>query len=125
MTIRKRLYLSNILMIVVPVCIALLIAAGCIGGMWAVVKSHGGLMVDDSEDFYQFSTGIAEMVEQALGPDGAEQEQLGELASLLTAAETLGDDARLSNGERSLFMHTVRREGTEYRSWRARRRSPA
>lgn len=155
MTIRKRLYLSNILMIVVPVCIALLIATGCIGGMWAVVKSHGGLMVDDSEDFYQFSTGIAEMVEQALGPDGAEQEQLGELASLLdrnsvaleitqdgvpvyqygsenaadgvllTAAETLGDDARLSNGERSLFMHTVRREGTEYRSWRARRRSPA
>ena len=145
MTIRKRLYLSNILMIVVPVCIALLIAAGCIGGMWAVVKSHGGLMVDDSEDFYQFSTGIAEMVEEALGPDGAEQEQLGELTSLLdrnsvaleitqdgvpvyqygsenamdgallTAAETLGDDARLSNGERSLFAHTVRRDGTEYR----------
>ncbi len=145
MTIRKRLYLSNILMIVVPVCIALLIAAGCIGGMWAAVKSGGGLMVDDSEDFYQLSAGIAEMAEEALGPDGAEQEQLSELASLLdrnsvaleitqdgtavyqygsenaadgalcTAAETLGDDARLSNGERSLFAHTVRRDGTEYR----------
>ena len=145
MTIRKRLYLSNILMIVVPVCISLLIAAGCIGGMWLAVKSGGGLMVDDSEDFYQLSAGIAEAAERTLSADGAAQARLDELTGLLdessiameitqngavlyrygaetaadrtliAAADTLGSDARLSNGERSLFAHTVRRHGTEYR----------
>ena len=145
MTIRKRLYLSNILMIVVPVCIALLISAGCVGGMWLAVRSGGGLMVDDSEDFYQLSAGIAELAEQALSPEGVEQDALNDLTDLLNqnavaltitqdgetvyrcgaetaddsaliaAADTLGGNARLSNGERSLFAHTVEKRGTEYR----------
>ena len=145
MTIRKRPYLSNILMIVVPVCIALLISAGCVGGMWLAVKSGGGLMVDDREDFYQLSAGIVEMAEQALTADGAEQGALNDLTALLdknavaleitqngepvyrygaetaadrtliSAADTLGGEARLSNGERSLFAQTVEKHGTAYR----------
>lgn len=145
MTIRRRLYLSNILMIVVPVCIALLISAGCVAGMWLAVKSGGGVMVDDSEDFYQFSTGVAEMAEQALTADGAEQGALNDLTAMLdenavaleitqdgepvycygtetaddrtliSAAQTIGGEARLSNGERSLFAHTVEKHGIEYR----------
>lgn len=145
MTIRKRLYLSNILMILVPVCIALLISAGCVGGMWLAVKSGGGLTVDDSEDFYRLSAGIAEMAEQSLSADGAEQAHLDELTALLdenavslsimqngvpvyhygtqtaddtqliAAADTLGGEARLSNGRRSLFAHTVEKHGAAYR----------
>ncbi len=145
MTIRKRLYLSNILMIVVPVCIALLISAGCVGGMWLAVKSGGGLMVDDSEDFYQLSAGIAELAEQTLTADGVHADKMGDVTALLDqnavaleitqngvpvyrygtetaadnalmqAANTLSGDARLSNGERSLFAHTVEKHGSEYR----------
>ena len=52
MTIRKRLFISNLLMILVPVCIAALIAAGCVGAVWYTVRFGGGLGFDDSEDFY-------------------------------------------------------------------------
>ena len=61
MTIRKRLFVSNLLMILVPVCIAALIAAGCVGAVWYTVRFGSGLGFDDSEDFYQVSAGIAEL----------------------------------------------------------------
>ena len=44
MTIRKRLFISNLLMILVPVCIAALIAAGCVGGVvYGPVRRRAGL----------------------------------------------------------------------------------
>ena len=67
MTIRRRLFISNLLMILVPVCIAALIAAGCVGAVWYTVRFGGGLRFDDSEDFYQVSAGIAALTEQAIG----------------------------------------------------------
>lgn len=82
MTIRKRLFISNLLMILVPVCIAALIAAGCVGAVWYTVRFGGGLGFDDSEDFYQVSTGIAKLAEQSL-PDSNEQETLDSITALL------------------------------------------
>lgn len=41
MTIRKRLFISNLLMILVPVCIAALIAAGCV--VYGPVRRRAGL----------------------------------------------------------------------------------
>lgn len=84
MTIRKRLFLSNLLMILLPVCIAALIAAGCAGAVWYTVKFGGGLGFDDSEDFYQVSAGISELAEQALGAAPAEREAvLDNISTLL------------------------------------------
>ena len=144
MTIRKRLFISNLLMILVPVCIAALIAAGCVGAVWYTVRFGGGLGFDDSEDFYQVSTGIAKLAEQSL-PDSNEQETLDSITALLDrkavslkieqdgqpyyaygtaspaddalskAAALLGDDARLSDGARSLYAHRVQIGGTDYR----------
>ena len=111
MTIRKRLFISNLLMILVPVCIAALIAAGCVGAVWYTVRFGGGLGFDDSEDFYQVSTGIAKLAEQSL-PDSNEQDGQPYYAygtaspaddALSKAAALLGDDARLSDGARSLY----------------------
>ena len=144
MTIRKRLFISNLLMILVPVCIAALIAAGCVGAVWYTVRFGGGLGFDDSEDFYQVSTGIAKLAEQSL-QDSNEQETLDSITALLDrkavslkieqdgqpyyaygtaspaddalskAAALLGDDARLSDGARSLYAHRVQIGGTDYR----------
>ena len=144
MTIRKRLFISNLLMILVPVCIAALIAAGCVGAVWYTVRFGGGLGFDDSEDFYQVSTGIAKLAEQSL-PDSNEQETLDSITALLDrkavslkieqdgqpyyaygtaspaddalskAAALLGDDVRLSDGARSLYAHRVQIGGTDYR----------
>lgn len=144
MTIRKRLFISNLLMILVPVCIAALIAAGCVGAVWYTVRFGGGLGFDDSEDFYQVSTGIAKLAEQSL-PDSNEQETLDSITALLDrkavslkieqdgqpyyaygtaspaddalskAAALLGDDARLSDGARSLYAHRVQIGGMDYR----------
>ena len=145
MTIRKRLFISNLLMILVPVCIAALIAAGCAGAVWYTVRFGGGLGFDDSEDFYQVSTGIAELAEQSLQDSNAQQ-TLDSITALLDrkavslrieqdgqpyyaygtaspaddalskAAALLGDDVRLSDGARSLYAHRVQIGGTDYRT---------
>ena len=84
MTIRKRLFVSNLLMILVPVCIAALIAAGCVGAVWYTVRFGSGLGFDDSEDFYQVSAGIAELTERALGAEpGGQQSALDGVSTLL------------------------------------------
>lgn len=146
MTIRRRLFISNLLMILVPVCIAALIAAGCVGAVWYTVRFGGGLRFDDSEDFYQVSAGIAALTEQAIGgtPD-ERQAAMDRITALLdrsavslvvereghpyysygssspadeplsAAAALLGEDARLSDGTRSLYAHTAQIDGGEYR----------
>lgn len=84
MTIRKRLFVSNLLMILVPVCIAALIAAGCVGAVWYTVRFGSGLGFDDSEDFYQVSAGIAELTERALSAEpSGQRSELDEVTTLL------------------------------------------
>ncbi len=66
MTIKKRLALSNVLMILVPVVITMLIAVGCVFMLVSMVSRGTGLSFDDNEDFYQAGSGLSATVVQAL-----------------------------------------------------------
>jgi signal transduction histidine kinase len=66
MTIKKRLVISNILMILVPVMITGLIALACVGIIWFSVTHSAGVGFEDSEDFYKASRSIAMIVENTL-----------------------------------------------------------
>lgn len=85
MTVKKRLAISNVLMIVVPIAITLLIAAGCMGIIWYQIAHGTGLGFEDSEDFYQASTGISGMAADALksSKDSERKESLNALSSFL------------------------------------------
>lgn len=66
MTIKKRLVISNILMILVPVVITALIGLVCVGMVWYTAVHGTGFGVERSEDFYMASQGISKMAENAL-----------------------------------------------------------
>ena len=144
MTIRRRLFFSNVLMIAVPAGIALLIAAGCIAVVWYTVRFGGGLGFHDREDFYQVSAGIVELAEHALSASDQEA-SLHQLSTLLDqnalslvveregnreyaygetepvddpfiqTANSIGDEAYISNRTRSLYAHTAHIDGQSYR----------
>ncbi len=65
-TIKKRLVISNILMILFPVVITALIGLICLGIIWASVRYGAGLGFEDSEDFYRASRGISMIVDRTL-----------------------------------------------------------
>lgn len=66
MSIKKRLIISNILMILVPVVITAFIGLVCVGIIWVSVRYGTGLGFKDSEDFYKASRAISMIVEKAL-----------------------------------------------------------
>ncbi|MBW4845284.1 MAG: HAMP domain-containing histidine kinase [Lachnospiraceae bacterium] len=68
-TIKERLVISNILMIIVPVVITSFIGIICAGILWFIVTSGAGLGFNDSEDFYKASRGISMIVEKSLKKD--------------------------------------------------------
>lgn len=74
-TVKKRLFISNILMILVPVGITTLIGLVCVGLIWLTVANGSGLGFEDSEDFYRASEGISAMVEHAMNAVGDEREE--------------------------------------------------
>ena len=80
MTIKKRLARSNLLMILLPVCITGAMAAGCLGLVWYGVVHGGGLGFEDSEDFLRASGGAAVLVAEAL--EAGPEERLGRLEAL-------------------------------------------
>lgn len=65
-TIKNRLVISNILMILVPVIITALIGFLCVGFIWLSIRYGTGLGFEDSEDFYKASHSISLLVEQSL-----------------------------------------------------------
>jgi|GEM_PF-2612677 len=66
MTIKKRLAISNIIMIVVPVIITLIIGCVCIGAVYFTLYHTNGFGFEDSEDFYRLSQSISMAVDEAL-----------------------------------------------------------
>ena len=50
MTIKKRLFYSNILMIVVPAAIAALVGLLCLGLLWITLQTSSGLRLEDGDD---------------------------------------------------------------------------
>lgn len=75
MTVKKRLFLSNILMIAVPVVITLIVGVCCMGAVWFTLQHGTGLRFEDSGDFYWASRSAVEMVEHALDADEADRSQ--------------------------------------------------
>ncbi|MDD2992133.1 MAG: HAMP domain-containing sensor histidine kinase [Pygmaiobacter sp.] len=135
MTIKKRLFWSNLMMILVPVLISALIALCCLGGVWYAVAHGSGLGFEDSEDFFQATSVISEGVEKAVlsgeeenlnalsslmdrsamsvlvYTDGVESYAYGEAAAedeaLCSAAAALQNEGIISSGDRSMYAHTI------------------
>lgn len=100
MTIKKRLVISNILMIMVPVVITALIGLACVGMVWYTVVHGTGLGIEHNDDFNFASQGISKMAESALkGETQAEQlDGLADLSQLLDKnAMSLTVDAGVEN----------------------------
>jgi len=85
MTIKKRLVISNILMIIVPVIVTVLIGLACVGVIWYTVIHGTGIGIEHSKDFFLASQGISKMAEHALeGATPAEQiDHLAKLSQIL------------------------------------------
>lgn len=81
MTVKKRLAISNVLMILVPVVITVFIGLVCIGIIWFSVQYGTGLGFKDSEDFYKASRGISMLVEKSL-EEGTHVNLAGNLAEI-------------------------------------------
>ncbi len=78
MNIRKRLVVSNVLMIAVPAAVALVTGLACLTTIWFTLYQGG---MHDGEDFYKLSRAIAPFVEELL--EYNEGEDLDSVASLL------------------------------------------
>ena len=94
MTIKKRLAVSNVLMLLVPVITTVLIALGCLALIWLVIAHGVGIGFEDSEDFYRASAGISELAAEGLRAD--------EKAERLEALKTLS--SFLDRGAMSLVV---------------------
>lgn len=145
MQVKTRLYISNILMIAVPVFITVMMAIGCGTVVWHVYKS-GVVGFEDSEDFYRASKGISELAEKALRsePDKRDKglKSLSEFLDrgsmslqivsggkgvyrygdedakdekLLSAVALFGGEGSASGGGRSLYARSIEVNGTGYR----------
>ncbi len=112
-TIKRRLVISNILMILVPVVITAFIGLVCLGIIWVSVRYGAGLGFGDSEDFYKASRGISLIVEKSL-EQGAHKnlaEDLSDISKLLDKnAMALSVDS--FGGSLYQYGHTTDYDGT-------------
>lgn len=69
MTIKKRLFWSNIFMIAVPVTSTVLIGCVCVGLIWLSLIGGMGLGIQDQEDFDHACMAISEMLEYDIDRD--------------------------------------------------------
>lgn len=130
MTIRRRLFVSNILMVVVPTCLSILIGSLCVGVIWYVIEHGTGTGFEDSEDFSSASKKLGQRIVRALEDpspsfddlekkfrrrsltvvvtkDGKSYyrygESLEEDATLLGAVASLGGEGLISKEQRNLY----------------------
>lgn len=140
MTVRKRLFWSNILMILVPVIATALIGILCVGFIWLSLINGAGLGLNDQEDFDRACMALTEVVEKRLdmGADFSSLETLldsngmtitilqsgrllysygeegGNDSRLMSAADFLGNDATITQKGRSLYVHKETVNDKEY-----------
>ncbi len=96
MTVRKRLFWSNILMIFVPVIATVFIGLLCVGIIWISFVNGAGLDLQDTEDFHRVCLAITETIEQKLD----EETNLTSLNALL---ENNGMTARVFCRENEVY----------------------
>ena len=63
MTIKKRLFCSNILMIVVPAAIVAFVGLLCMVLLWITLQSGGGLRLEDGEDLTHIGRNMTDQIE--------------------------------------------------------------
>lgn len=140
MTIKKRLFWSNILMILVPVIAAASVGLACVGFIWLGLIKGAGLGLHDQEDFSLACSAATEGVEACLKRDlplsslesllagsslsltvraGDEVvysygEGDGSGQALAAAAELLGNEAVITQDGRGLYVHQESVRGTVY-----------
>ena len=87
MTIKKRLFVSNILMILVPVIITALMGLFCLGLVWLTVRGGGQLEMEHGDEFNWISEQVTEQIQEIMTDHPADwEERLGNLEELLTVA---------------------------------------
>ena len=59
MTVKKRLAVSNVIMIIIPVIITLLIGCMCLGAVYFTLRSSNGFGFESSDDFYRTSNAVS------------------------------------------------------------------
>lgn len=59
MTVKKRLTISNIIMIVIPVVITLLVGVICLGGIYITLHNSNGFGFENSGEFYNTSQAVS------------------------------------------------------------------
>ena len=114
MTVRKRLFLSNLLMILVPVVATALIGVLCVSLIWFSLLHGSGFGADDQEDFAYASMAVSETVERTI-------ERNGDLSSLEGILDGDGMALKVLEGDRVFFSYGKKRRVTES-LWRRRRR---
>lgn len=140
MTIKKRLFWSNILMIAVPVISTALIGCVCVGLIWLSLVGGMGLGIQDQEDFDHACMAVSEMLEYDIGRNAGfssvktlldsnsmalkivsggktifEYGTKGDCdAALLSAAGLLGGQPTLTLEGRSLYVGVEQVEGVDY-----------
>lgn len=96
MTVRKRLFWSNILMILVPVIATALIGILCVGILWVCVVNGTGLELDDTEDFSRVCLAMTETMEHALDKEA-------DLTAFNPLLENNGMTAQVVQGDREVY----------------------
>lgn len=140
MTVKKRLFWSNIFMILVPVLAALLVGSLCVGFIWTSLLHGVGMGMDDPKNFTYASMALTEAVEHRLeaGKDLSSLQRLLDgngltlrvLSSgqtvfsygeedpkdslLLDAAAALEGEASITQSGRSLYQKRENIHQTEY-----------
>lgn len=140
MTIKKRLFVSNILMIVLPAAATLLIGVLCVGFIWIALINGVGLGINDEDDFDLVCAAITEGIENSL-EDGGDMSSIEDLLSvnkmsvtiytdgeniysygdtrseyedLLSVAQTVGDDALIAQSGRIVYTAQEHINGIDY-----------
>lgn len=137
MTIKKRLFRSNILMILVPVIATALIGLLCMGFIWFGLIHGMGIGLNDTDEFEAACTaisgGVGESLENSsdlssietlleqnqltlrLDSDGRTAYTCGEEkdvdSALYAAAALLGNEATLRQNGRMLYAHQISENG--------------
>lgn len=140
MTIRKRLFWSNLFMILVPAAVTLLVGLLCVGAVWLTLLYGTDLGISDREDFERVCTVVTQMAEKRLEKgdsleglesfltgndmalsvraDGSDVYAHGSLGeddlALLEAAQQLGGDVTVTRNGRSLFLRETAVDGQQY-----------
>lgn len=140
MTVKRRLFWSNILMIAVPVISTALIGMVCIGLIWLSLIGGAGLGIENQEDFDHACMAISEKLEYDIGSNsdfssvksildsnhmalrivsGGETifaHGAGEAAdeALLSAAGLIDGPSTITLNGRSLYVGTERVKGMDY-----------